>query len=120
MNKINEKKELIKKIVKDKDNVTTTFPLECIQNHLTFFYIDRTNYKVHLENAVSTLHLRYNKEIAGVFLSVVERTFPDGIDTYEDNDYIERTEVLINTLESIKITIIPKMSPDGQLLTALQ
>lgn len=105
------------------DNETFSFPLHSISTEIANLFIAQEEFDYFMMQSYRKLKREYGEVIGHIFLTTAEIKL-----NINDNDvyalslqeYHEKMENFLSTLENLKITKIEKNSPDGELLSAME
>lgn len=105
------------------DNETYDFPIATIQPELLQLFLTQDEYHYFVQQSYRKLKRDHPIIFANVFLTTLDMI----LDTNNDDPYVlpkdeyqSRIDKLIEVLETLKVTRIPKNTPDGELMSALQ
>lgn len=104
-----------------KDNPTFKFPIEYINKELTNMFLEPLEYDYFIIQAYRKLKKEYGETIAHIFLSTIEMKMGSKKDVYglSLQEYQNKMENFLSTLERLYITKVDKKSPDGEMLSAM-
>jgi hypothetical protein len=105
-----------------KDHTTYSFPVNSIQRDLTTLYFNQNNFDNICASITLKLKRKHGKLITHIFFLCLDRTFPNelsSIETLDPNLYFDKIEDFIELLGRIRITRIPKDSPDGLMMAEM-
>lgn len=111
---------LLEQIIVDSGRVP--FPVETIRSELVHLFLSQIEFDYFIQQAHRVLKNTHGNIIAAIFLQVLRTEMKleeDNVYQLDVIEYFTRIEKVIETLESIKITIIPKDSPDYELVMEL-
>lgn len=106
-----------------KDNETFKFPCELIEDDLMSMFLSQNEFDYFMMQCYKKLKKDASYLIANIFLTSLE-TILDIRNTnlYElsEQEYQDKLDGFISILEVMYITIVPKHSPDGEIMEALK
>jgi hypothetical protein len=112
---------LLESIVQD--NTTYKFPMECINKELINMFVEKDEFDYFMMQSYKKLKREYGSTIAHIFITHLELKLDiHKIDIHNLSlqEYQDKIEYLITSLENLHITRIDKNSPDGQLMSAME
>lgn len=106
-----------------KDNETFKFPSELIEDDLMSMFLSQNEFDYFMMQCYKKLKKDASYLIANIFLNSLE-TILDirNVNLYElsEEEYQEKLDGFISILEVMYITVVPKHSPDGEIMEALK
>lgn len=111
---------LLESIVRD--NPTYPFPTEIIEKELLSLFMNQEEFEYFMMMCYRKLKKEVNHIIANIFLTALEihldtqNTDPH---TLSHEEYSRKLDGFISQLEVMRITVIQKNSPDGELISAM-
>ena len=112
---------LLQDIVKDND--TYDFPIATIKNELLQLFLTQEEYHYFIQQSYRKLKRDHPVIFANVFLTTLELILDtNSTDPYtlSKEEYQTKIDTFIEVLENLKVTRVPKNTPDGELMSALQ
>jgi len=105
-----------------RDNPTFKFPIEFINKELTNMFLEQVEYDYFMIQSYRKLKKEYGETIAHIFLSTLEMkmgTKEKDVYGLSLQEYQNKMENFLSTLERLYITRVDKKSPDGEMLSAM-
>jgi|LakMenE18May11ns_1017448.scaffolds.fasta_scaffold9739007_2 hypothetical protein len=111
--------ELLIKIAND--NESYPFPLESIEEHFTAMVLRRDLFNDIWYAALEKLKNKFSSIVGNAFILISGRYFDSETDltTLDELEYYKRVDDLYNNLKVVRVSIIQKDSPDGELIKNL-
>ena len=106
-----------------KDNETYDFPIATIKNELLQLFLTQEEYHYFIQQSYRKLKRDHPVIFANVFLTTLELILDtNSTDPYtlSKEEYQTKIDTFIEVLENLKVTRVPKNTPDGELMSALQ
>lgn len=104
------------------DHPTYSFPVSSFQRDLTDLYFSQHNFDNIIAGIVIKLSRKHGKIITHIFFLCLDKVYPNQLSNIEELDpdeYFNKIEEFIDLLGRIRITRIPKNSPDGLMLSEM-
>lgn len=111
---------LLESIVKD--NPTYPFPIEIIEKELISLFLNQEEFDYFVTLCYKKLKRETNHIIGNIFLTSLDMVMDSkNVDphTLSMDQYASKLDTFISQLERMKITVIAKKSPDGELMSAM-
>lgn len=108
---------LLNEIVKD--HTTYSFPISSVNRDLNQLFFNQKSFDNLCASIFLKLKRKHGKMVAHIFYLSLDRVFPKQlmeIDSIPPSKYCDKIEELILLLHNIRITRIPKDSPDGIMM----
>lgn len=112
---------LLESIVQD--NPTFKFPVECIGKELINMFVAQEEFDYFMMQAYKKLKREYGSTISHIFLTHLELKLDlQNVDIHNLplQEYQDKIEYLMSSLEVLHITRIDRNSPDGILMSAME
>ena len=106
-----------------KDNETYDFPIATIKQELLQLFLTQEEYHYFIQQSYRKLKRDHPTIFSNVFLTTLDLILDtNNTDPYtlSKEDYQSKIDTFIEVLENLKVTRIPKNTPDGELMSALQ
>lgn len=112
---------LLENIVRD--NPTYPFPVSTIEKELLSMFVNQEEYEYFMMMCYRKIKKEFGIVVANIFLTTLEMIL-DTVNVDPHNlskeEYSEKIDKVISTLETMSITIVDKNTPDGSLMSAMQ
>ncbi len=98
------------------------FPTDSIRAELINLILSQEEFQYFIQEAYKKIKKTYGLVVGSVFLEILKKQTNyenDNIYELSYDEYVERIDNMILALEEIKITTIPKESPDYELVLEL-
>ena len=104
------------------DNESYPFPLEAVEEHFTAMVLNKMLFNEVWYAALQKLKHKYSDIIGNTFIVVSSKYFNEDTDfnTIDELEYYQKINSLYDNLKSVRVSIIQKDSPDGELIKSLQ
>lgn len=112
---------LLENIVRD--NPTYPFPVSVIEKELLSMFINQEEYEYFMMMCYRKIKKEFGVVMGNIFLTTLEMILDtQNVDPHNlsKEEYSEKIDKVISTLETMNVTIIDKKSPDGSLMSAMQ
>lgn len=104
------------------DNNTFNFPYDDIKMELLSMLLHKDEMLYFVQQITKRLTSIHSKDMAKIFVGLLNKYTQDNnadLQNMTDDEYMNFVDGFIQELQDIQITIVPKNSPDGEMLKFL-